>query len=203
MAPKLPKEYSDFRKQQILQASLECFVEKGYAETTIREIAKRMNASTGVIYNYFKGKEEILEKIQEWSIENNRRMFSQMEQRETAREAIMDFFKNNFECCPVEELKHSARSNFSLWSEALKRQNIREMFNSLYKYIEENVARFVKEGIEKKEMSPHLDPNVIAGFFLALIFGLQVQIALIDGIDTGAYIESIKKIFFTNVWSEA
>ena len=63
MTPKLPEEYSNFRRQQILQASWECFVEKGYAETTIREIAKRMNASTGVIYNYFKGKEEILEAI--------------------------------------------------------------------------------------------------------------------------------------------
>ncbi len=202
MTPKLPKEYSDFRRQQILMAALECFVDKGYTETTIREIAKQMNASTGVIYNYFNGKEEILEKLQEWSVDNNRRIFSQMGQKKTSREAIKEFFRNNFECGPVDELKKSARGNFNLWSEALKRENIREMFNSLYKYIEENMIRFVKEGVEKKEISTDLDPKAMAGFLLALIFGLQMQIALIDGLDASAYIEGIKKLLFANVWSE-
>ena len=202
MTPKLPKEYSDFRRKQILMAAWECFVEKGYNETTVREIAKRMNASTGVIYNFFKGKEEILEAIQEWSIENNRQMFSQMSQKDTAREAIIEFFKNNFECCPIDELKKSARGNFSLMSEALKRENIRKMFNSSYEFMEKNMSRFVKEGIEKKEIRAHLDPKVMAGFFLALMGGLQLQIALIDGLDPSAYIEGIKKILFSNVWSE-
>lgn len=201
MTPKLPKEYSDFRRQQILMAALECFVEKGYAETTVREIAKQMNASTGVIYNYFNGKEEILEKLQEWSVDNNRRIFSQMGLKKTSREAIMEFFLSNFECGPIEELEKSARGNFSLWSEALKRENIKKMFNSLYKDIEENVTGFIKEGIEKKEMSTDLDPKAMAGFLLALIFGLQMQIALIDGLDSGAYIEGIKKILFVNLWS--
>lgn len=203
MTPKLPKEYSDFRKKQILMAAYECFIEKGYSDTTVREIAKRMNASTGVIYNYFKRKEEILEGIQEWSMENNKQIFKQMGQKDTAREAIKEFFKNNIECGTIGEIEKSARGNFSLWHEALKRKNIRKMFDSLHGFIEENVSGFVKEGIEKKEMSADLDPKAMAGFILALLLGVQLQIALIDRLGTSDHIESIKKILFSNVWSEA
>ncbi|UCC38352.1 MAG: TetR/AcrR family transcriptional regulator [Candidatus Aminicenantes bacterium] len=200
MTPKLPKEYSDFRKKQILMAAYECFIEKGYSDTTVREIAKRMSASTGVIYNYFKKKEEILEGIQEWSMENNRQVFKQMGQKDKAREAIEEFFKNNFECGTINELKKSARGNFSLWHEALKRENIREMFDSLYGFIVKNVSGFVKEGIEKKEISADLDPKTMAGFIMALVIGVQLQIALIDRLDTSAHIQGIKKILFSNVW---
>jgi len=201
MAPKLPKEYSEFRRQQILMAAWECFVDKGYSETTVREIAKRMNASTGVIYNFFKGKEEILEAIQEWSIENNKQIFNQMGQKDSAREAIMEFFKNNFECGPIEEVKKSVRGNISVLSEALRKENIRKMFNSSYDFMEENISTFFKEGIEKKEISSNIDPKVLAGFFIALLLGLQLQLALTDGLDATAYIKNIKKILFANVWN--
>lgn len=182
-------------------AAWECFIDKGYSETTVREIAKRMKASTGVIYNFFKGKEEILEAIQDWSVKNNKLIFSQMDQKDSVREAIMDFFKNNFECGPIEEVMKSIKGNISMLSEALRRENIRAMYNSSYEFIEENISRFFKEGIEKKEISPNIDPKVMAGFFIALLLGLQLQLALIDGIDTISYIENIKKILFSNIWN--
>jgi len=202
MTPKLPKEYSDFRRQQIIMAAWDCFVEKGYSDTTVREIAKRMNASTGVIYNFFKGKEEILEALQELSLENNRQMFDQMGQKESARDAIMEFFKKNLDCGPVDEIKKSARGNMIMWSEALKNENIRKMINSFYGNMVESVSGFIREGIGKKEISADLDSKAMAGFLFALILGTQLQIALIDGIDINVYIEGIKKIFFTELWCE-
>ncbi len=201
MAPKLPKEYTDFRREQILLAAWECFGDKGYSQTTVREIAKRMNASTGVIYNFFKGKEEILGAIQKWSIKNNTLIFNQMEQKDSAREAILEFFKINFECGPIEEVTKSIRGNISVTSEALMKENIRAMFNSSYKFMEENISGFFKEGIEKKEINPNIDPKALAGFFIALLLGLQLQLALLDGFDASTYIENIKKILFANVWS--
>lgn len=202
MTPKILKEYSDLRRQQILEAAWGCFIEKGYSETSVREIAKRMKASTGVIYHYFKGKEEILEALQKWSIENNRKIFAQMNQRNTAREAIMEFFENNFQCCPIDELKENQQGNISLWSEALKRKNIRKMLNSFYEFMEGNISRFIKEGMKNGEIRADLDPNVTAGFFIALIIGMQLQIAVIDGLDTSKYIEGMKEILSANIWKE-
>jgi AcrR family transcriptional regulator len=201
MSPKLPKEYSDFRRRQILMSAWECFADKGYSETTVREIAKRMDASTGVIYNFFRGKEEILEALQDWSLENNKQVFGRMGQRESVREAIGEFFENNFECGPVEDVKKSSRGNISLLSEAVKKEKIRAMFNASYDFMEENLSRFFREGDKKKEIVSNVDPKILAGYLIALLMGLQLQVALIDKLGNPAYIENIKGLFFANIWN--
>jgi AcrR family transcriptional regulator len=203
MSPKLPKEYSDFRKKQILMAACECFGEKGYSETTMREIARRMNVSTGVLYNYFKGKDEILEAINVWSRDNNQKIIDQIRQKASGREAMIEFFRNSLECCPIDELKKNARGNISLLSEALKRENIRNIYNSHFEHMLKNISQFVKEGIERKEIQARLDPKAVAGFYNALLIGLQVQLVLIDDLCTESYIENIKKIAFENIWHDA
>ena len=62
--PKLKKEYADSRRKEIVMAAWQSFMEKGYEKTTMREIARRMNATTGVLYTYYKNKSEILLEMQ-------------------------------------------------------------------------------------------------------------------------------------------
>lgn len=49
----------DQRRQEIIETALTLFAEKGYENTTIQDIAKRMNVSPGLCYRYFKSKTEI------------------------------------------------------------------------------------------------------------------------------------------------
>jgi AcrR family transcriptional regulator len=46
-------------RKDILEAALKVFCEKGYKEASTREIAKRADVSKGLIYFYFKDKQEI------------------------------------------------------------------------------------------------------------------------------------------------
>lgn len=54
------EEYLENKREQILRAALEVFKEKGYANTSIMDIAKRANMGKGTLYLYFKNKEELL-----------------------------------------------------------------------------------------------------------------------------------------------
>src|SRR5512133_2706351 len=61
------KEASGLRERKKLQtrealtrAALELFVERGYGETTLAEIAESAGVSTRTIFAYFAGKEDIL-----------------------------------------------------------------------------------------------------------------------------------------------
>lgn len=47
-------------KEKILKAGFELICEKGYYNTNTAEIAKSANVSTGIIYQYFKDKHDIL-----------------------------------------------------------------------------------------------------------------------------------------------
>lgn len=61
--PRTQKENERIRqmaKQKILIATMELFIKKGYHATTIDDVAKHAGISKGLLYNYFKGKEELL-----------------------------------------------------------------------------------------------------------------------------------------------
>lgn len=47
------------RQRDILNAARDLFVEKGYSDTTLEEIARRAEFGKGTIYNYFNNKEEL------------------------------------------------------------------------------------------------------------------------------------------------
>ncbi len=51
------------RRNQILNCSLDMIISRGYAATTIRDIAKKLNISTGLFFNYFDSKESVYEEL--------------------------------------------------------------------------------------------------------------------------------------------
>jgi AcrR family transcriptional regulator len=51
------------RRAQILEAALKSFLEKGYHQTGVRDIAKRAGVSLGNLYNHFSGKHAVLAEI--------------------------------------------------------------------------------------------------------------------------------------------
>lgn len=64
--PRTEEQYELIRqekKQLICQAALELFASKGYHSTSISLIAKEAKISKGLMYNYFKGKEDLLQTI--------------------------------------------------------------------------------------------------------------------------------------------
>ncbi len=52
-----------FKKQEILDASIKIFAEKGFKATTLDEIAEKSEFGKGTLYNYFSSKEEIYKEI--------------------------------------------------------------------------------------------------------------------------------------------
>ncbi len=62
---------SSGRRDEILEAALRCFLEKGYDATTIRDIRAKSGATTGSIYHAFSGKDEIaaellVDTVEDW-----------------------------------------------------------------------------------------------------------------------------------------
>jgi AcrR family transcriptional regulator len=63
MAPRSEEQFAQIReerKHQILEAALHVFAEDSYHGASMAAVAKRAKVSKGLIYNYFKSKEEIL-----------------------------------------------------------------------------------------------------------------------------------------------
>lgn len=54
---------AEARPDEVLDAALDLFIEKGFAATRVEDIAKRAGLSKGAVYLYFPSKEKILEGI--------------------------------------------------------------------------------------------------------------------------------------------
>ncbi|MCP4613383.1 MAG: TetR/AcrR family transcriptional regulator [Planctomycetes bacterium] len=202
MSPKMPQEHREFRRQQILNAAWECFAEKGYQETTIRVIAERMNLSTGIIYSYFKGKDDLLEAIHSCSIDNKKKVAEKIRQKDTAREAINELFNQFFKSYTMKELKKGVQADIRFWSEAVKRKNFKRLFISQYISMQKIITQSVHEGVKSGEFRSEFDLQVYVSFISALFLGLEVQLALIDKTAKVSYFEDIRKILLSNVWQD-
>jgi AcrR family transcriptional regulator len=54
------EKITEYRQQQILNAALEVFSQKGYGEATIPDIARQAGVAVGTIYNYYESKHDLL-----------------------------------------------------------------------------------------------------------------------------------------------
>lgn len=81
----------------IFRTAMELFTEKGYEQTTIRDIAEKSEVAVGTLYNYYKSKSDILMSMLSFhreSIERNANQYLvELESRETKpTEAIQGLF---------------------------------------------------------------------------------------------------------------
>lgn len=65
------------RRSQILEAARRCFRNRGFHQTTLRDIAHEFGMSVGHIYNYFESKESIIEALIEMQTAQFIRMISE------------------------------------------------------------------------------------------------------------------------------
>ncbi len=56
---------ADQYRKELLYQSLDLFAEKGFANVTIRQVAKALGISTGALYHYFPSKESLFEQLVE------------------------------------------------------------------------------------------------------------------------------------------
>lgn len=66
------KEQKEARKIQIIQATLDLFVERGYYGTKTSQISRRAGISEGLLFHYFPAKEILLEELVNIGLEGMR-----------------------------------------------------------------------------------------------------------------------------------
>ncbi len=66
------EEQKEQRRKEIMYAGLELFVTKGYMETKISDIAKKVSMSTGLLFHYFSSKEMLYKELVQLGLEGTK-----------------------------------------------------------------------------------------------------------------------------------
>ena len=83
----LHRRAAKMTRRRILVAAMECFAEKGYQKTTIREISARAGVTLGALYHHFKGKKDLLMQM------NRSRQITTLEITRTSLDEADNFFE--------------------------------------------------------------------------------------------------------------
>jgi AcrR family transcriptional regulator len=101
MSPRTSKQFEEIRENkraQIISAAIECFSTKGYHAVSISELAEFAGISKGLMYNYFKGKDELLRCVFQEIMDTMMNMFDPhkkgLMERDDLRKYLERFFKH-------------------------------------------------------------------------------------------------------------
>ncbi len=168
---KLTRKEREFlaRKMDILEAATSLFAKNGYHGTTMSEIAKEAEFSTGSLYNFFKNKEELyfnllIEKIDalknevdgipsgEGSVKEKLTLFI---------ESILKYFENEKDFFKIFA---EQRASFEMSAKGMFADEIHEKYLA---YIG-NMIDLMKEGVETGFFKP-TDPALLALSLMAIL----------------------------------
>ena len=86
------RERWDRRRGDVVAGAARVFAERGYAETSVAELAEQLGLATGALYHYFRGKEELLiaicDALTEPLLEAGRRLPAQGSPEQRLRELV-------------------------------------------------------------------------------------------------------------------
>lgn len=89
-----PKESKQKRIEDITNAAMEIFLEKGYENATMDNIAKKAGMSKGGLYHYFKSKDTVLIFVNQKISENIEKIMYNALKMPSVKEGIMFYIEN-------------------------------------------------------------------------------------------------------------
>ncbi len=162
------------RKNQVINATLECISESGFEGLTLESVAKKAGVSKGVVSYYFKGKEDlILQSFRAFLDYYNQKVAEAFDKETSALkllEAMFDIvvFPKTVPQEPERlenDLKHQEKNKtmiilaedqyFSIlihfYSRMKQNEQLQEVYQEIYQQYLNGITEVLKYGIEKKE----------------------------------------------------
>lgn len=186
------------RKQEIMKVSAGLFAEKGFASTTLEEIAARAEYGTGTIYNYFQNKDEIIKSIIESVFESNMALIEMADKKasdlleffEIFIHGIFNYFREN-----KEEIILIARYFITTPYDA------NSTIEVLHQKIDDKILRRITDGVKKKEIR-NTDPEKLLYFTHSFIYPYITLLIRHNRFSTDTMDEHVKfliDIFFNGI----
>lgn len=157
----------ELQKQLILDKSLELFSQKGFAQTSIVDIAKESNISKGLLYHYFLSKEQLFEEILVSSFNSIFKYFNVSDD---------DIIKSGeFENFILEVFK-SLEQNYLNWKLIFQLFTQPEMSERAILLLNksEPVIKFRNTISVFFEMKNKINPEIRTTYFVSMILGIAV-----------------------------
>jgi len=158
------------RIAQILQAALQCFLAKGFHQTSMRDIAQAAGVSLGNLYNHFPGKEAIILAVAVAESEELAPLLQRLAASEGERAQVLAFLRDFHALCRQPEWATLA---VEVLAESARNPAVAEAFAANRRQLQAVLAEALQQVAQRERRRPVLAP------------ALQAQV-LLDAIESDA-----------------
>ena len=169
MSPRTKEQFKTIRDEKvnlILHTALRLFAGHGYASTSVSMIAKEAGISKGLMYNYFKGKEELLKEIVIRGVEQFMEILNCEDESHVKKNEIIDFIDGN-----INLLKQNPEY-FMLYFSLLFQPKVISLFKDDFFQVFESMINLI---VNYYENAGAQNPYVKARFLLAVFDGIGIH----------------------------
>jgi len=163
--PPLRQDQSRQRRIRILGAARKCFGQDGYAGATVARIAAEAGVSNGLLYQFFRSKDELFEVVLKEVVRDwVRAMVPRPEDPPEPAQALENMFRRSVEFCRSTPLLPALLSS----DPALQLQRIRMASADRVEPHRELVASILEEGVAAGQFRADLDVRSAADLICQL-----------------------------------
>jgi TetR/AcrR family fatty acid metabolism transcriptional regulator len=154
------------KRRQILDAAIRVFARQGFHSTRVADIADEAGVAYGLVYHYFKSKDEVLNELftERWSLllasidEADRGAASPREKLEAVASFIVDSYRHDHELMKVIIVEVTRAAN------SFGRTHLPEIRKAY-----ESIGRIVAEGQQAGAFRGDVDPTFASMYFYGAI----------------------------------
>lgn len=187
--PKTKEQYQAIRTQSqaaIMEAALELFATQGFHSTSISKIAKAAGISKGLMYNYFKSKEDLLRAILLHAYEEGKELVEKELKRPDTPKEQLEHIIDNFHQILKNDLRHWKLLTALSLQDGAKEMILNEVMPKKEDMIQGMIHLFGELGFKK--------PKIEAYTFGATMDGIGFQyMTLGDEYPLDEMIENLKQ----------
>lgn len=171
------------RRRTILEAAVTCFIESGYHQTGVRDIAKRSGVSLGNLYNHFASKIDVLAEIAAIERAELQPHLALLSKAAPAPEVLDEFLSAYTRHLSSPEM---VILGLEITSEAIRQTEIADLFSESRTAVTTALKDLLSRGAEEGSMRPMQNTLETANLILEVMEGSAFRHG-IEGV-------SIKKI---------
>jgi AcrR family transcriptional regulator len=195
--PKVSQDHLRARRQEILDAAAQCFARAGFHRTTVQDIAAESGLSTGLIYRYFTGKDDMVTAIAaQWHEHRNEQLHLGDDESlgpdtvDRVTSGYLDLLRSLDD--PAE--RQRVQLGVQVWAEALRSPQVQAVVREGVDRPRLVVAELLRAAAHRGDLPANLPADGLARVLIAIYQGLALQTAWDAELDNGAYVQAVEAV---------
>lgn len=179
------------KKRLIIETAIALFIEKGFHQTSIRDIAHKANISLGNLYNHFSGKADLIALIASLEAEEQQQLEAALTDLSDPQRVLKLFINEYFK---IHAQLGDAAISAEILAEAMRSPDIAEGFNKNQNRLTGKLAILLEKGKKEKTLKFNSDSKLMAQSIIDILESVSIKCSFYKKQEKVIYLEHIKTL---------